>query len=111
MKALIPFLAGVALALPAIAAEPDPNPQRIQTDSTDRPVLNAPRPPIAQEPRGARANPKAERADGEPAAGDTRPGGPSVVIRDARPGEPQIPSPSTGGSAASTRGKSLSPDD
>jgi hypothetical protein len=111
MKALTPFLLGAALALPAFAAEPDPNPNRIQTDSTDRPVLNAPTPPIVAGPRAGKPNRKLGRSDGEPAAGDTKPGGPGVVIREPLPGETPIPSPSTGGSAGSTHGKSLDPRD
>ena len=110
MKVLMPFLL-VALALPVAAAEPDPNPNRIQTDSTDRPVLNAPTPPTVAQPRAGKPNRRAGRTDGEPAAGDTRPGGPSVVIGEPRPGETPLPSPSTGGSAGSTRGKSLDPSD
>ncbi|MGQ0653008.1 MAG: hypothetical protein ACT4P4_12215 [Betaproteobacteria bacterium] len=106
MKKLIPLIAA-ALALPAIGAEPDPNPNRIQSDSIDKPVLAAPRHPSAAEPRADERNAKRDRRDGEPPAGDTRPGGPSAAVQDPR--EPKAASPSEPGSAmGSTRGRALS---
>ena len=68
MKRPITLLAA-ALALPAIAAEPDPNPNRLQSDSIDKPVLEAPRHPSAAEPRADTRTARRERRDGEPPAG------------------------------------------
>ncbi|HYF53161.1 MAG TPA: hypothetical protein VEA41_02770 [Salinarimonas sp.] len=106
MKKLIPLIAA-AFALPVIGAEPDPNPNRFQSDSIDKPVLAAPRHPTAEQPRTDERNATRERTDGEPPAGDTKPGGPSAAVRDPR--EPKAASPSEPGSAmGSTRGRSLS---
>ena len=107
MKRLIPLFAA-ALALPALAAEPDPNPNRMQSDSIDKPVLQAPRHPTAAEPRADDRNVTRDRRDGEPPAGDTKPGGPSAAVQDPRvpplPASPSEPGAATG----STRGKALS---
>jgi len=107
MKKLIAVFAA-AFALPAIGAEPDPNPNRIQSDSIDKPVLQAPRHPTATDPRADERRAKRDARDGEPVAGDTRPGGPSAAVQDPR--VPALPaSPSEPGSATgSTRGRSLS---
>ncbi len=108
MKLLIPMFAA-AFALPAIGAEPDPNPNRIQSDSIDRPVLEMPRQPAATEQREEqRTTTRADRTDGEPPAGDTKPGGPSAAVQDPRaPVTPNSPS-EPGAATGSTRGKSLS---
>ena len=109
MKKLVLSLA-VAIALPAIAAEGDPNPNRLQSDSIDKPVLGVPKAPATQsEPRVQAGSTRApERTDGEPPAGDTKPGGPSAAVQDPR--VPPLPaSPSEPGSPnGSTRGKAMS---
>jgi hypothetical protein len=108
MKKLMLSLA-LAVALPAIAAEADPNPNRLQSDSIDKPVLDMPRAPAMQtEPRVQAGSTRApERTDGEPPAGDTKPGGPSAAVQPRV--EPLPASPSEPGSPnASTRAKAMS---